>query len=531
MSVVKKYSTFLNMCHTMAVIILLSLSIVHSKGNIHSYINIVFLVLVYCITKISSTICFDWDSVAFPIVIASFCLIEVLIGYKQLLFHNEFVLIPSCVGSFENPGPYGGFLAVCVCILTYYLNDSKQFLGIAIKIIIAIALIVLLTTDSRAAYLSLILGVVIFLGTNGNKKKLLKRYWLPITASIIAGLIMAYFWKKSSADARLFIYGMSIRTLLKTGAMGVGFGNFGGAYAGVQTLFFENRLAGVGSTIMDLDLIEKIYYIDGPIYAFNDFLQLGIEGGWLFLVTYVIILLISLLYSFSRNKACFVGIICVVFFSLFSYPLENIEFRLLLVFLIACSKPLRDKAFLSLSSSYSFFVISAIISLICINKAPELQKYNRALHLKNDAEYAYLSEDYYHFLDIADNYFEYLSHDFSFIYQYGVSLNKTSYFEDSDSVLLLGSKMSCNPMFWNIMGNNSLAQGKYREAEVRYKHAFYMVPNRLYPLYYLAKLYHLEGDTTRFLEMAERVESFVPKIESTKTEGLREEIRELMVDY
>ena len=81
------------------------------------------------------------------------------------------------------------------------------------------------------------------------------------------------------------------------------------------------------------------------------------------------------------------------------------------------------------------------------------------------------------------------------------------------------------------MGNNSLAQGKYREAEYRYKHAFQMVPNRLYPLYLLARLYHTEGDTARFLDMADRMESFVPKVESVQTERLRSEIRELKSDY
>ena len=64
------------------------------------------------------------------------------------------------------------------------------------------------------------------------------------------------------------------------------------------------------------------------------------------------------------------------------------------------------------------------------------------------------------------------------------------------------------------MGNNSLALGKYREAEDRYKHAFYIVPNRLYPLYLLAKLYHEEGDTAKFMYIADKISSFPPKVES-----------------
>ena len=40
-----------------------------------------------------------------------------------------------------------------------------------------------------------------------------------------------------------------------------------------------------------------------------------------------------------------------------------------------------------------------------------------------------------------------------------------------------------------------------------------------------------EGDTVRFLDMADKVESFVPKVESVRTERLRSEIRELKLGY
>jgi len=95
----------------------------------------------------------------------------------------------------------------------------------------------------------------------------------------------------------------------------------------------------------------------------------------------------------------------------------------------------------------------------------------------------------------------------------------------------MGTEISSDPMFWNVMGNNSLALGKYREAEERYKHAFYMVPNRLYPLYLLGKMYHEEGDTAKFLYMAEKIASFPPKIESINTEQMRNEIKEIRIDY
>ena len=58
-----------------------------------------------------------------------------------------------------------------------------------------------------------------------------------------------------------------------------------------------------------------------------------------------------------------------------------------------------------------------------------------------------------------------------------------------------------------------------------------MVPNRMRPLYSIAKLYHKEGDTIRFLKMAETIELFIPKIESNDTRLFRSEIRILKNNY
>lgn len=121
--------------------------------------------------------------------------------------------------------------------------------------------------------------------------------------------------------------------------------------------------------------------------------------------------------------------------------------------------------------------------------------------------------------------------DYKYLFEYGHSLNKMGYYEKSDSILLLGTSLSSDPMFWNVMGNNSMALGRFREAEERYKHAFYMVPNRLYPLYLIAKLYYIEGDTARFHDMAGLIETFIPKVESANTKRLSSEIRELNNSY
>lgn len=127
--------------------------------------------------------------------------------------------------------------------------------------------------------------------------------------------------------------------------------------------------------------------------------------------------------------------------------------------------------------------------------------------------------------------FDYLQHDSKFLFDYGLSLNMTGDYEKSDSILKLGATLSSDPMFWNVMGDNSLKLGHYRKSEECYKHAFYMVPNRIYPLSLLAKLYHNEGDTIRFIKMADIVNNFIPKIENSNTLSLRSEIINIKNTY
>ena len=160
-----------------------------------------------------------------------------------------------------------------------------------------------------------------------------------------------------------------------------------------------------------------------------------------------------------------------------------------------------------------------------VNGSKELKRKRNMIEVSN------MSGDYYKTLSICESLGEDIKSDYSALFEYGLALNKVGYYAESDSILEMGKDRSSDPMFWNIMGNNSLALGDYRNAERCYKHAFYMLPNRLYPLYLLAKLYAEEGDTTQFLNMADDIKIFVPKVESKNTERLRKEIMELKDNY
>ncbi len=151
----------------------------------------------------------------------------------------------------------------------------------------------------------------------------------------------------------------------------------------------------------------------------------------------------------------------------------------------------------------------------------------RATESWQDMRLWYRAEDYW---TVAEEYaplYEELRRNPDYLFEYGRSLHKTGQYAKSDEVLAMGPYVSGDPMFYSVRGNNAKAAGRYGEAEYYYRHAFKMLPNRLYPLYLLAVLYHEQGKEEAFARTARAVEAFQSKVDSPATRRLKQEIREL----
>ena len=95
-------------------------------------------------------------------------------------------------------------------------------------------------------------------------------------------------------------------------------------------------------------------------------------------------------------------------------------------------------------------------------------------------------------------------------------------YNDSNAALRDGLMVSSDPMFHVVMGNNYKALKVYKEAEESYKTAFYMGPNKMYPLYQLLQLYIEFGDTENALDTARRIVNFEPKVRSKATDEMQQ---------
>lgn len=478
-----------------------------------------------------------------------YCSVELSIGYFQLFgilkSRNSSYAI---TGLFNNPGPYGGFLAVCISILgAYYVNNKNsqindffsKILYLSASVIAALALVILPSTQSRSAILGLGCSLLILaLATERIRvmmKPFLKKYGLWLTLGLAIIVTGSYLFKKPSADGRLFMDKICIKAMCEKGWKGAGIGRFGGAYGKVQASYFKKQIDEKGKDNLDWRALRDHDRLtaDCPDNAFNEFLFIGIEAGPVAMFLFIGIIVFAIIISFKRGTIWCYGLITLAVFAMFSYPLHVLQFQVMFPILLVAAMSDIEVNETGKKSTELVFLLSTIVllSIIAFMKGPEITKYRLSENAWKKTERWHMLNYPEYVVEDCDTLLPYMKNHERYLFAFGQSLNKTGNYVKSDSILKIGTEISSDPMFWNVMGNNSLALGKYREAEERYKHAFYMVPNRLYPLYLLAILYHTEGDTVRFLDMADRVETFIPKVESANTERLRIEIRELKEDY
>lgn len=463
-------------------------------------------------------------------VIVAVCA-EILTGFSQIVLKNGF-LAYTLKGSFSHSALLAGFLAICIPVLlaASSLSESKSIKMISVYVSLP-AFLIVPATLSRAALLALAISCAVLYRFRIKEWIMVKKRYLIFIPVMLLCMVL-YFAKKTSADGRLYLDRISTRTMNSGNILGAGLGNFEIEFGHEQTRYLESRLFNGDNGVELNPVYEKERLLaDCPNVSYNEYLQIGVEAGPLAMALFMAILAVSIISAVRDNRIWGYGLLSFAVFAFFSYPFYCLEFQILIPVITAlcnssesaCRKPN------SIIAACSFLcALSMAMVVLCI---PRISMQNKMKEVWKDINPLYEGGH----IGIAVGEFEKIDNIEDYpaacLFAYGHSLNQIGEFKKSDSILALGAEKSSDPMFWNIMGNNSVGLGNYDEAEQLYIHAFHMIPNRLYPLYLLARLYDAECDTARFLDMAERVETFKPKVESIRTERLRAEILEIKSGY
>ena len=467
--------------------------------------------------------------------------VEAIIGLGQLygFFPSGHYLFKT-TGTFLNPGPYGGFIALMFPLTLHYwlyFRKRKKILRYVFLSIGMVCLLVFPATLSRTAWGAAAIGCMLVAiyetGITDKLKDLYQKYRKRAVLCIVLFCLLSggviygiYQFKKDSANGRLFIWKITALAIQNTSLKGVGLGGFPAAYAQSQINYFKEKEASA---------IEK-HVAGSPEYAFNEYLRIfleqGIAGGILFLFLTSLIIRRGIKNKHTGAAGSF---LCLSVFAIASYPYYLWEFLVVWVLLaticVSQTKPPSSESSknrrISIFTLFAVFILIASLS-ICV---AQWYFYHRASKEWEKIRPFYTMKAYSKIIDDYIRLYPQLNHDPKFVFEYAVTLNAEKRHEQADSILSRGLQISCDPMFYNVKGRNYHEMGAYRKAEACYMNATYLIPERIYPYYLLTKLYADSAagyPPERMQWAASIVLKKEAKVHSTAIDEMRDEVRKTL---
>ena len=430
-------------------------------------------------------------------------------------------------GSFFNPGPYSGYLAMVfpLCLNEWILLGRKkqrnyaEYAGYHLSGGVMLLIVCMLPAGmSRSAWMATFISGVWVCSMQYSWKAKIQLVWqkhrqrmmglvaLALISFILGGMALFYL-KKDSANGRLFMWKISCHAI-KQEPMGYGNGKFAYAYGNAQEAYFRDGNYS----------LQEEFVAGSPEYAFNEYLQVAVEGGLASLLCVLACIGFCLWDGIKKNRisACG-GVMALLVFGFSSYPMQIPAFVVSFIFLLAACVIGRSAPklliFALCMGGISFYIGQN-------NKYEACKEWAGAKMLYKVGAYESAKEGY------GKLYAE-LKGKGSFLFEYGHTLHKLKEYDVSTLMLEEAEHYSCDPMILNIIGKNYQEKKEYERAEEYLIRSTHRLPGRIYPYYLLAKLYDEWGKREEMREMAEIVLTKEPKIQSTAIKEMRSEVRKM----
>ena len=434
----------------------------------------------------------------------------------------------ALTGSFYNPGPYSGFLAMCfpVC-LHVWLKRGKSVGGYIALGVLLLMLCVLPAGMSRSAWLAVGIASA-YIGWMHYKKEIMagirKHKALTVGAFIALSFVFggAYLLKKDSADGRLLIWKVAVQAIQEKPLTGYGWDYVAGAYGDAQERYFSKG-----------DYTEQEEHVAGsPEYVFNKYLQAAMAWGVPVLCVILLLVIAAMAgHQLSGNYGLFGAMLSLAVFSFSSYPFQFPLFVAALGLLVL----------VGLMGWLHVFPVCALFPVVLCWAVSVYGGYAYFTHVqeretvKNQWQRVrmfYHSGAYTEAVESYKPFYEKMGWNARYLFELGHACHKAGKYEESNKYLKEALKVSGDPMILNIIGKNCQAEKLYIEAEHYLLRSVSRLPGRIYPYYLLFKLYD-EMPEGKYAEgrkewAARMVLEKEPKVQSTAIREMREEVRNLL---
>ncbi len=454
---------------------------------------------------------------------------EAILGLRQLYgFATSGHSMYALTGSFFNPGPYSGYLAMIlpVCLYQWLVCGRKGGRVVSGGVMLLI-LCVLPAGMSRSAWLAAGVSCLCVYAWHmdwTDKFRLLWQQQRQRVVMVVVGgfcvLLLAgyllFVLKPDSARGRLFMWKITCRAIAEKPLTGYGIHNFAAAYGNAQETYFaagdyepwEERVAG------------------SPEYAFNEYLQAAVELGIPLAVCLLVVVVLCLYRGVRKGRYGICGaILSLMIFSFSSYPLQLPVF--IVTFgglLVACLSGADRWQWLGLAVSVGIIGGFRLKNDLQVEQA--CREWMNARVLYNAGAYQSAEKEYGRLYPL-------LRDRASFLFEYGHGLHKQQQFSKSNRILKEALQRSCDPMILNVIGKNYQQMGDCLSAEDWFIRSTHRLPGRIYPYYLLAKLYAEPSfrQPDKFEKMKRMVLTKEPKVHSTAIRQMREEIKKIQLIF
>jgi O-antigen polymerase len=485
-------------------------------------------------------------------------------------------------GTFFNPAPYALFLAIifplalgtffysnvsdkdagkfCVTrcsslIQLFYKREPRKILvdatsGItlwniilkytAFLTVVAI-LLVLPGTLIRASWVATMAGSIVVLNYKYKLIEKLKQLLfnkIRIVVAILMAIVVVtslgvglYYLKKSSSIGKLLIFKVTLSKIIERPIFGHGVGRFTAEYNNWQAAYFREHL-------IEMDGI-KGRSADNTYYAFNEYLEITAELGLLGLSLFLTVISMVFLNVQNNNKITnplFGSLISLLVCAAFSFPFYSLPTQILLFILLALLSSLSSHTrvcsffFTNILSRHSMLPFRiAVVSVIC---AIYLSFYSfrqfEGYYKWDEADKLYGTKSYTESCCSFFEVYNQMKYDGEFLQSYGKACYMKRDYISGLEILTKAKYLASDDFLYTTLGDLNKAIGSFKEAEQAYYNAFYMVPNKFYPLYLLAKLYDENGQVEKANQIAHIIIKKKPKVSSAAVDQMQMEMYKMI---
>lgn len=414
----------------------------------------------------------------------------------------------AMTGSFMNPGPLGGYLAVGTVLGVGTLFGGS--LG-RVKRRIAIPFLLWMTavclcSDSRSAWLALAAGGAAVAVCFTSVKRM--RAALPLLWGI--GVFGLYFYRSASADGRLLIWKICGRMIASAPWAGHGVGAFQSEYMYWQGEYFGQGSGTSGELLLAAD----------NVHPYNEFLRIlceqGVIGG--LLVFGAVAGYVILYKKMGRvNRVALCGAIGWLAFSCFSYPCDVFPLKIILPLLLAVAVPVEEA-----SVRRPLPVRVAAVSACLVLSFYIVAGWNYLASVRGMLKEHYISDDV-ELEEALNREFRRFADNRTCVALYARNLFEKGLYEEAVPVMRQSIVLQPSGRKYLALGDACQYAGDTLLAEHCYLSASRMLPGHVLPVYNRFCLVRERGDSVQADTLAHRLLQMPVKVENAVVREARHE--------